>query len=336
VAMQFYASPEQIMRDRSEYARKGITRGRTNVVLIYADGVLFVAENLSKALHKVSEIYDRIGFAAVGRYNEFENLRAAGVRMADLRGYSYDRRDVTGRAIATAFAQTLGAIFTTETKPYEVEICIAEVGTAPATDELYRITYDGQAQEEPGFLAMGGQHEAVASVLRQRHRMDMSLTDALHLAVEALSSVGGEGGKPRTLEPHHLEVAVLDRGRPGRKFRRITGAALNPLLSAGKATADSAAAPEDGGEAAGGEAAKDATADKNGTAGKGAAADKNGGTKDGAAGDAGATGAAAEATTPPAKSTRAKPTAETTEGTGPAEADQAEDGDGGKPSGGKG
>ena len=242
MAMQFYASPEQIMRDRSEYARKGITRGRTNVVLIYSDGVLFVAENLSKALHKVSEIYDRIGFAAVGRYNEFENLRAAGVRMADLRGYSYDRRDVTGRAIATAFAQTLGSIFTTETKPYEVEICIAEVSADPGSDELYRITYDGQAQEEPGFLAMGGQHEAVANVLRQRHRMDMTLTDALHLAVEALSSVGGEGGKPRTLEPHHLEVAVLDRGRPGRKFRRIAGAALTPLLSAGKAAAEAAAA----------------------------------------------------------------------------------------------
>src|SRR5215831_14394295 len=150
--MQFYASPEQIMRDRSEYARKGIARRRSDVVLSYAGGVLFVAENPSAnpstALRKVSEIYDRIGFAAVGRYNEFENLRAAGVRMADLRGYSYDRRDVTGRAIATAFAQTLGSIFTVETKPYEVEICIAEVSDAPATDELYRITYDGQAQEE--------------------------------------------------------------------------------------------------------------------------------------------------------------------------------------------
>jgi len=229
--MQFYASPEQIMRDRSEFARKNIARGRNVVVMSYADGVLFVTENPSKALHKVSEIYDRIGFAAVGRYNEFENLRAAGVRMADLRGYSYDRRDVTGRAIATAFAQTLGSIFTVETKPYEVEICIAEVSDTPATDELYRITYDGQAQEEPGFLAMGGQTDVLTRMLKERHSADMSLTDAVRLAVEAIASVGGEGGKPRTIDPNQLEIAVLDRARPGRKFRRITGAALTPLLA---------------------------------------------------------------------------------------------------------
>src|SRR5690349_11402528 len=141
--MQFYASPEQIMRDRSEYARKGIARGRSVVVLTYAGGVLFVAENLSTTLHKVSEIYDRIGFAAVGRYNEFENLRSAGVRMADLRGYSYDRRDVTGRALASAYAQTRGSIFTEQAKPFEVEICVAEVGASPESDELYRLTFDG-------------------------------------------------------------------------------------------------------------------------------------------------------------------------------------------------
>jgi proteasome alpha subunit len=202
------------------------------VVLSYADGVLFVAETISKALHKVSEIYDRIGFAAVGRYNEFENLRAAGVRMADLRGYSYDRRDVTGRAIATAFAQTLGSLFTEAQKPYEVEICIAEVGKSAATDELYRVTYDGQTQDEPGFVAMGGQADAVSAVMKQSHATEMTLTDAMRLAVEALGSVGGEGGKPRTLEANQLEVAVLDRGRVGRKFRRITGAALTPLLPA--------------------------------------------------------------------------------------------------------
>src|SRR4029450_6094729 len=141
--MQIYTSPEQIMRDRSEYARKGVSRGRSVVVLTYAGGVLFVAENPSTALHKVSEIYDRIGFAAVGRYNEFENLRSAGVRLADLRGYSYDRRDVTGRAWASAYAQTLVSIFSTETKPFEVEICVAEVGVTPDADALYRLTFDG-------------------------------------------------------------------------------------------------------------------------------------------------------------------------------------------------
>jgi proteasome alpha subunit len=239
--MQFYASPEQIMRDRSEYARKGIARGRSVVVLTYGGGVLFVAENPSAnpstALRKVGEIYDRIGFAAVGRYNEFESLRAAGVRLADLRGYSYDRRDVTGRALANAYAQTLGAIFTDSSKPYEVEICVAQVGAAPDQDELYRLTYDGSVQVEPGVVTMGGQAEAISGGLRQRHRPDVGLEEALRLAVQALGSVGGEGGAPRTLTADQLEVAVLDRTRRGRAFRRITGAALTALLEAAAETA---------------------------------------------------------------------------------------------------
>jgi proteasome alpha subunit len=232
VAMQFYASPEQIMRDRSEFARKGIARGRSVVVLSYAQGVLFVAENVSTTLHKVSEIYDRIGFAAVGRYNEFENLRSAGVRMADMRGYSYDRRDVTGRALASAYAQTLGNLFgESGAKPLEVEICIAEVGANPAADELYRLTYDGSVQDEPGFLIMGGQAEAIATVVRDTFAEDHSLSQALQLAVKALGSVGGENGAIRTIADDQLEVAVLDRTRRGRAFRRITGNALKTLLA---------------------------------------------------------------------------------------------------------
>ena len=227
--MQFYTSPEQIMRDRSEYARKGISRGRSAIVLSYADGVLFVAENLT-SLRKTSEIYDRIGFAAVGRYNEFENLRSAGVRMADLRGYSYDRRDVTARALANAYAQTLGAIFTEQQKPFEVEICVAEVAASPAEDELYRITYDGSVGDEHGFVAMGGQTEPISAMLKQGHRDDLGLGEALTLAVQALGSVGGEGGAPRQLGAGQLEVAVLDRRRTGRAFRRITGLALTSLL----------------------------------------------------------------------------------------------------------
>ncbi len=231
MAMQFYASPEQIMRDRSEYARKGIARGRSVVVLTYAGGVLFVAENISTTLHKVSEIYDRIGFAAVGRYNEFENLRSAGVRMADLRGYSYDRRDVTGRALASAYAQTLGSIFSEQGKPYEVEICVAEVGKTAANDELYRLTYDGSVQDEPGFMAMGGQAEAIGNVLKAQHSESQSLADAVQLAIAALASVGGENGAKRTIVADQLEVAILDRARVGRTFRRITGAGLAPLLA---------------------------------------------------------------------------------------------------------
>jgi proteasome alpha subunit len=230
VAMQFYASPEQIMRDRSEYARKGIARGRSVAVLSYSGGVLFVAENPSKALHKVSEIYDRIGFAAVGRYNEFENLRLAGIRFADMHGFSYDRRDVTGRALANAYAQLLGSIFTDQTKPFEVEVCVAHVGAAPEQDELYRLTYDGSVGDEPGYVAMGGQSEAISTVLRNRHDRSVSLEDALHLAVDALSSVGGEDGNSRTVPAAQLEVAVLDRSRPGRSFRRIVGRQLERLL----------------------------------------------------------------------------------------------------------
>ncbi|NUT92673.1 MAG: proteasome subunit alpha, partial [Saccharothrix sp.] len=160
MTLPLYASPEQILRDRSEYARKGIARGRSVVVLRYADGVLFVAENPSSTLHKVSEIYDRIGFAAVGRYSEFENLRQAGIRFADIRGYQNDPRDVTGRSLANVYAQTLGSVFSEQIKPLEVEICVAEVGTDPDEDTLYRLTYDGSIVEEPQYVVMGGQAEA--------------------------------------------------------------------------------------------------------------------------------------------------------------------------------
>src|SRR3954464_1063375 len=178
MSMPFYASAEQIMRDRSEFARKGIARGRGVAVLTYADGVLFVAENASSALHKVSEIYDRIAFAGVGKYPEYENLRVAGIRLADLRGYSYDRRDVTARALANAYAQTLGSIFTEQQKPYEVEVCVAEGGAAggaeggPAAgqNQLYRLSYDGTIVDEPDFLVMGGQADTVAGALKQSYR----------------------------------------------------------------------------------------------------------------------------------------------------------------------
>ncbi|NMO53501.1 proteasome subunit alpha [Actinoplanes sp. TBRC 11911] len=233
MAMQFYASPEQVQRDRSEYARKGIARGRSAVVLTYEGGILLVAENIT-TLRKISEIYDKIGFAAVGRYNEFESLRRAGIRMADVNGYSYDRRDVTGRGLANAFTQTLGAIFSETQKPYEVEICVAQVGATPETDELYRITYDGSVMDEPGFMAMGGQAEAIANVLRERHDTAAGLSDALALAAEALGSVGGENGQTRSLDAKMLEVAVLDRRRKGRAFRRIAGPALIQLLEGTK------------------------------------------------------------------------------------------------------
>ncbi|HEX2072870.1 MAG TPA: proteasome subunit alpha [Geodermatophilus sp.] len=244
MTMPYYASAEQVMRDRSEYARKGISRGRSVAVLTYADGVVFIAENPSSTLHKVGEIYDRIGFAAVGRYSEFEALRVAGVRLADVRGYSYNRRDVTGRVIANAYAQTLGAIFTEQMKPYEVELCVAEVGETPEADQLYRLTFDGSVVDEPDFVVMGGQADAVTGHLRQEFHRGMALKDALMVGVRALSAVspamanGGDGRRPALLPATQLEVAVLDRRRPKRAFRRIVGAALRTLLG------DQTGAPE--------------------------------------------------------------------------------------------
>ncbi|CCG03548.1 proteasome subunit alpha [Blastococcus saxobsidens] len=239
MTMPYYASAEQVMRDRSEYARKGISRGRSVAVLTYADGVLLIAENPSSTLHKIGEIYDRIGFAAVGRYSEFESLRVAGVRLADVRGYSYNRRDVTGRVIANAYAQTLGAIFTEQMKPYEVELCVAEVGETPEQDQLYRLTFDGSVVDEPDFVVMGGQADSVTSHLRDHFHAGMGLADALKVGVDALSAVspataGAGNGGPSRLGAQQLEVAVLDRRRPKRAFRRIVGAALHTLLGDGE------------------------------------------------------------------------------------------------------
>jgi proteasome alpha subunit len=225
-----YVSPEQVMKDRADYARKGIARGRAVLVMTYTDGILFVAENPSSALHKVSEIYDRIGFAAVGKYNEFENLRTAGVRMADLRGYAYDRTDVTGRMLANTYAQILGQIFSSGgEKPYEVEITVAEVGETADGDQLYRLTYDGSVADEEGFVVMGGNAEAISTRLHDSHREAMPLGDGLRVAVAAMSTT--EAGEPRTLTAEQLEVAVLDRTRPRRKFRRFTDGQLESLLA---------------------------------------------------------------------------------------------------------
>jgi proteasome alpha subunit len=229
MSMPFYVSPEQLMKDRADFARKGIARGRSVAVVQYADGIVFVSENPSAALHKVSEIYDRIAFAAVGRYNEFENLRIAGVRLADMRGYAYDRQDVTGRGLANAYAQTLGTIFSSGgEKPYEVEIFVAEVGSSPEQDQIYRLTYDGQVADEHGFAVMGGLAEQVTTYLRERYRENLSLEEAVRIAAEALGH--GEGAV-RVIPPTDLEVAVLDRSRPqARKFRRLDDSEVADII----------------------------------------------------------------------------------------------------------
>jgi len=238
----YYASPEQIMKDRADYARRNIARGRPVVVLGYDGGIAFVAENPSRSLHKISEIYDRIAFAAVGKYNEFENLRVAGVRYADLRGYSYDRSDVTARGLANAYAQGVGAVFTTEPKPLEVEIAVAEVGADQDRDQIFRLTYDGSVGDEGPFVAMGGQAEQITSGLQEGWRAAMSLSQALTLAVSLLGrdSPATPNGPvtSRPLGAGQLEVAILDRQRPRRAFRRLAGPLLERLLTPDDPTTD--------------------------------------------------------------------------------------------------
>ncbi|GAB6902935.1 proteasome subunit alpha [Kineosporia succinea] len=244
--MPFYVPPEQQMKDRADYARRNIARGRPVIVLGYDNGIAFVAENASRSLHKISEIYDRIAFAAAGRYNEFENLRVAGVRYADLRGYSYDRSDVTARGLANAYAQILGNVFTQDSKPMEVELAVAQVGETPETDQIYRLTYDGSVADEQGFVVMGGQADAIATGMQERWRPGLTLSAALTLAVEMLSrdSGNGSGGNGtdtpggRTLTSDRLEVAVLDRARPRRAFRRLGGQLLEALLAPDDPTTD--------------------------------------------------------------------------------------------------
>lgn len=227
--MPLYASPEQLMRERSELARKGIARGRSVVALKYRGGVLFVAENPSTTLHKVSEIYDRIGFAAVGRYSEFESLRRGGIKHVDMWGYAYDRRDVSARQLANVYAQTLGTIFTEQVKPFEVEICVAQIGATSADDQLYRLTYDGSIGDEPRFVVMGGQVDTITTKLKETFEPDMELADAIGVAVRGLRTTAPSNSNDES-ELSKLEVAVLDRDRPRRAFRRISGTALESLL----------------------------------------------------------------------------------------------------------
>jgi len=258
VTFPYFISPEQAMRERSELARKGIARGRSVVALAYSGGVLFVAENPSRSLQKISELYDRVGFAAVGRFNEFDSLRRGGIQFADTRGYAYDRRDVTGRQLANVYASTLGTIFTEQPKPYEVELCVAEVAHHGETKapQLYRITYDGSINDEPHFVVMGGSTEPIATALKESYEENSTLAEAVGIAVKAMragiSGNGPSGGsgsssssaEPRTLGVTTLEVAVLDQNRPRRAFRRITGAALEALLPG-------APAPDAGDQSAG-------------------------------------------------------------------------------------
>jgi proteasome alpha subunit len=230
--LPYYVSPEQMMKDKAEYARKGIARGRSMVALECQDGILLVAENPSTLLHKISEIYDRIAFAGVGKYNEFENLRIAGVRHADIKGYSYCREDVTAKALANAYSQALGNIFTEGIKPFEVELLVVEVGEDPnGKNEMYHILYDGTIEDELAYAAMGGQAEEIRRFLKDHYREGMPLAAAVQLGVRALTVT-----QNKTLTERDLEVALLDRKRERRKFRRISNTELGTFLGRNTST----------------------------------------------------------------------------------------------------
>ena len=222
-----YVPPEQLMKDRSEFAHKGIARGKSVVGLEYADGVLFIAENPSATLHKISEVYDRIAFAGVGKYSEFEDLRISGVRLADLRGYSYGREDVRARDLANAYSQALSTIFTTQMKPYEVEILVGEVAADGGHNEIYHVLFDGTVTDEHGFVAIGGHADEVATTIKATYQPAWDLPTAVREAVKALSAA--EGGE---VESTQLEAGVLDRTtEQRRKFRRLSEEEVAGILT---------------------------------------------------------------------------------------------------------
>ena len=224
--LPYYVSPEQMMQDKAEYARKGIAKGKSIIALEYTDGMLLVAENPSASLNKISEIYDRIAFAGAGRYSEFENLRKAGIRYADLKGYSYGREDVTAKSLANAYSQTIGNIFSEAMKPLEVEILVVEVAEEGLPNELYRIAFDGSIGDERAFTAIGGQAEELRQYLKDKYEDGLDQNGALRLATRAL-----EAATRAKVKPQNLEVAILERGRTGRKFRRLSHNDLTTILT---------------------------------------------------------------------------------------------------------
>ena len=224
--LPYYVSPEQMMQDKAEYARKGIAKGKSIIAMEYAAGMLLVAENPSASLNKISEIYDRIAFAGAGRYSEFENLRKAGIRYADLKGYAYGREDVTAKSLANAYSQTIGNIFSEAMKPLEVEILVVEVAEEGLPNELYRIAFDGSIGDEKGFAAIGGQAEELKLYLKDKYEDGLDHNGALRLATRAL-----EAATSAPVKPQNLEVALLERARTGRKFRRLSHSDLKAILN---------------------------------------------------------------------------------------------------------
>ena len=225
MAFQPYVPPEQLMKDRSDYARKGIGRGKSVVAMEYSEGILFLAENPSATLHKISEIYDRIAFAGVGKYSEFEDLRISGIRLADYRGYAYGREDVNAKTMANAYSQALSAIFTQQMKPYEVEILVGQVGDTPAENELFHVLFDGSVTDQQGYVGIGGKADDLMQHLKDAYQEDWDLGAAVRAAVAALAAT-----EEREVPADQTEAAVLDRARGRRKFRRLTDEEVTGFL----------------------------------------------------------------------------------------------------------
>jgi proteasome alpha subunit len=213
----FYVPPEQLVKDRADFARKGISRGRPIVVLQIESGILLIGENSSPSLRKIGEVYDRIAFAGVGRFNEFETLRVAGIRYADLKGYSYARSDVTGKGLANAYSQTLGQIFSHEIKPYEVEIIVAEVGDDLASDKVFRIQFDGTLRDAQGLVVLGAGEESISEAVAAAMTDGMSLDEGVQIATTAI-----ETAEDREIDISGWETGFLDREGDRRVFRRLT------------------------------------------------------------------------------------------------------------------
>ncbi len=227
MAFPYYVPPQQMMQDKAEYAKSGIAKGRSTIAMEYRDGIVLVADNPSASIYKISEVYDRIAFAGAGKYSEFENLRKAGIRHADLKGYTYSREDVTSKSLANAYSQVLGTIFSQEVKPLEVEIIVVEVGLAGQPNQLYRISFDGSIYDDVGFAVIGGRAEAIQLAMKSRYRADAALAEALPWCIEAL-----EQGGNQKVPAGGLEVAILDCHRTGRRFRRLLKPELEQLLPA--------------------------------------------------------------------------------------------------------
>ncbi|MEW6324931.1 MAG: proteasome subunit alpha [Nitrospirota bacterium] len=226
MAIPFYVPPQQMMQDKAEYAKAGIAKGRSTIAMEYRDGIVLAADNPSLSIYKISEIYDRIAFAGAGKYSEFENLRKAGIRHADLKGYMYSREDVTAKSLANAYSQVLGTIFSQEVKPLEVEIIVVEVGADDQPNQLYRISFDGSIYDDVGFAVVGGRAEAIQMAVKQRYREGAPLETALAWCMESL-----EQGGNQKIPVDELEVALLSRQRTGRRFHRVSKSELERLLS---------------------------------------------------------------------------------------------------------